>query len=132
MPQSDNFLLNLTQASGRSLQLWSHATQDLGVSGLQALLIHTLLLQNNISLNDLAHSLGLETGMIRQLLQELERKHWIDRNPGIAGLPSYRLSDHGLQLARAIHARIQSANDELLTRLSDDEANILKALLKKL
>lgn len=124
----------LTSSARKASKYWKKSVDDLGITGVQAMVINALSEQNQITSMQLGQRVQLDSATMTGLLDRLEKSGLIQRIADEKDRRAVRVSltDSGIETARQVQQRQLEANKSFMQKLDKEEVKTLKLLLSKL
>lgn len=134
MKPEDCIFFQLAKASQHGLKYWSHTVSSLGVTAVQAMVLHFLFVEDTITSQKLGTRSELDSATLTGVLDRLEAGAFIVRNKNPEDRRSIliTLTDKGRGTALKIRAIGAEANANFLGGLTSEESSTLRILLDKI
>lgn len=118
----------------RSKRQMFAASEVLGLTHVQAMLLITMKPDSVSSMNELAEKMGCDASNMTGLVDRLEANDYIERaaDPDDRRVKKIKLSDHGCQCRKSLLSELHKAEVLDLGRLTDKEVETLRSIIGKL
>ena len=125
--------MQILRASHYVLKTYDDAYRDLGVRATQMPVIGVIARKGPITIRQIADEMESERSVMSRKLQVMEKNGWIAEDPETSGKEkSFVLADEGRALIERILPVKQAVQQKILSKLSNDERNLLLNLCTKL
>jgi len=130
----DCIFFELTSNARKASKYWKKSVADLGITGVQAMVINALSEQNQITSMQLGQRVQLDSATMTGLLDRLEQSGLVQRIADVKDRRAIRISltNSGTEIARQVQQRQLEANEDFMSKLDVEEVKMLKHLLSKL
>lgn len=125
--------MQILRASHYVLKTYDDAYRDLGIRATQMPVIGLISRKGPITIRQIADEMESERSVMSRKLQVMEKNGWISEDPLTTGKEkSFILADEGAALIKRVLPVKQEVQQKILSKLSDDERNLLLNLCTKL
>ncbi len=133
MEARDCIFFLLTKASLAGVGFTSRRVEHLGVTASQAMVLNFLGEEDCIPQHALGQKVQITSATMTGILDRLEKMDLVERRPQPGDRRAFLacLTEKGIEYAKEIHSTMVDANEEFLSRLSQEQSNTLRDLLKQ-
>lgn len=125
--------MQILRASHYVLKTYDDAYRDLGVRATQMPVIGLISRQGPITIRQIADEMESERSVMSRKLQVMEKNGWIREDPLTTGKEkSFILTAEGRALIERVLPVKYEVQQRIISKLSDDERNLLLSLCSKL
>jgi len=125
---------SLTSSARRASKFWKQSVSELGVTGVQGLVLNALSEEDQTSSVQLGKHVQLDSATMTGVLDRLEQSNLIRRTADAQDRRAVRimLTAAGKDVTEKLKHKLVEANQNYTQNLSDQELQTLKKLLAKL
>ncbi|WP_028469008.1 MarR family winged helix-turn-helix transcriptional regulator [Neptunomonas japonica] len=125
---------SLNSTARKASKFWKQSVSELGVTGVQGLVLHALLEEDQITSVQLGKRVQLDSATMTGVLDRLEQSDLIRRMADIQDRRAVQitLTAAGKEVTEKLQHRLVEANQNYTRNLNDQELKTLKDLLAKL
>ncbi len=125
--------MQILRASHYVLKTYDDAYRELGIRATQMPVIGLIARKGPITIRQIADEMESERSVMSRKLQVMEKNGWISEDPLTSGKEkSFILTDEGKSLVQRVLPVKHEVQQKILSKLSDDERNLLLNLCTKL
>lgn len=125
--------MQILRASHYVLKTYDDAYRDLGIRATQMPVIGLISRKGPITIRQIADEMESERSVMSRKLQVMEKNGWICEDPETTGKEkSFIVATEGHALIERVLPVKQEVQQKILSKLSDDERNLLLNLCTKL
>ncbi len=134
MDIGDCIFFAMTSSARQAGKFWKQQVAELGVTGVQALVLNALGQQDQITAVQLGRQVRLDSATMTGVLDRLEQSQLIERLSDLSDRRAIRirLTAAGSALTEILQQRLEEANRAYTRNLSEAEVKTLKELLGRL
>lgn len=125
--------MQILRASHYVLKTYDDAYRDLGIRATQMPVIGLISRKGPITIRQIADEMESERSVMSRKLQVMEKNGWVSEDPLTTGKEkSFILTNEGKALIERVLPIKQAVQNKIVSKLSDEERNLLLNLCSKL
>ena len=132
MKIEDCIFFMLARANQAGARYWTSCLVDLNLTAVQAMVLNFLGWEDKSTAKEISEQTGLDSATLTGVLDRLEASGFIERRPHQTDRRAIHicLTSSGRNVIPSIRKKMDTANREFLSALSDKEKNQLRRLLQ--
>lgn len=128
----DCIFFMMARAQQAGVRYWTQALADTGLTAVQAMVLNFLGQADSTTAKELSERTGLDTATLTGVIDRLETSGWIERrrHPSDRRAIHICLTGQGREIVPRIRKKMEKANRDFLSGLSENEQNEFRRLLR--